>query len=157
MQSYYYFKPPRLSRPPPHQLPNVEQCQKWYSEVWLRYPADELLYPLGFGYNMKSLSELRIIMRDICEFSFIGDEAPQKMPWGQVLEFQGRLQAWFEGLPPVLSHRSLLYPCHIKLQYGITHLFECFLANYCPAASSTALSSCFSMRNCRRSKTMEVR
>jgi hypothetical protein len=116
MQSYYYFKPPHLKRQPPHPLPNVEQNPKWYSEVWLRYPSDELLYPLGFGYNMKALSELRIIIRDICADSFIGDMAPQKMHWSQVLGYQGRLQTWFEALPAVLSHRALLYPSHIKLQ-----------------------------------------
>ena len=116
VQSYYYFKPPHLSRPPPHTLPNVEIDSKWYSEVWLRYPTDDLLYPMGFGYNMKALSELRMIMRDICAVSFIGDEAPQKMSWDQVLAFQARLQAWFEALPPILSPRSLLYPSHIKLQ-----------------------------------------
>ncbi|KAH5549732.1 hypothetical protein HBI27_015420 [Parastagonospora nodorum] len=132
MQSYYYFKPPHLTRPPPHNLPNVENNQRWYSEIWLRYPSDELLYPLGFGYTMKALSELRIIMRDICAVSFIGNEAPQKMPWSQVLAYQRRLQAWFESLPSVLSHRALLYPSHIKLHcefYGaIIMLFDAQLS-----------------------------
>jgi hypothetical protein len=116
MHSYYYFKPPFLSRPPPHPLPNVEQNPRWYSEVWLRYPADGLLYPIAFGHSVKALSELRIIIRDICAVSFIGNEAPQKMHWSQVLVFQERLKAWFEALPPVLAHKALLYPSHIKLQ-----------------------------------------
>lgn len=116
VQSYYYFKPPTLSHPPLYPLPNVEINSKWYSEVWLRYPNDELLYPMGFGFNMKALCELRMIMRDICAVSFIGDEAPRKMPWNQVLAFQRRLQEWCEALPAVLSPRSLLYPSHIKLQ-----------------------------------------
>jgi hypothetical protein len=116
MQSYYYFKPPHLEFPPPHPLPNIEQNPKWYSEVWLRYPSDEMLYPLGFGYNMKALCELRIIMRDICGASFFGSGPPQKMHWSKVWQFQRRLEAWFEALPPVLSHMALLYPSHIKLQ-----------------------------------------
>ncbi|KAF2819660.1 hypothetical protein CC86DRAFT_388059 [Ophiobolus disseminans] len=127
VQSYYFFKPPYLSRPPPHPLPNVEIDSKWYSEVWLHYPNDELLYPMGFGFNMKALCELRMIMRDICAVSFIGDEAPQKMPWSQVLGFQARLQAWCEELPAVLSPKSLLYPSHIKL-HVIIMLFDAQLS-----------------------------
>jgi hypothetical protein len=116
MRSYYYFKPPPLPRPPPHPLPNVDKNPRWYSEVWLRYPSDELLYPLGFGHNVKALSELRIIIRDICAVSFVGGEEPQKMGWSEVLRFHRELEDWFEALPAVLAHRALLYPSHIKLQ-----------------------------------------
>jgi hypothetical protein len=116
-QSYYYFKPPYLSRPPPHALPTVDvPSPEWYSEIWLRYPNDDLKYPMGFSANMKALCELRMIMRDICAVSFFTDQPPQKMPWGEVLSFQKKLQDWCEALPAVLSPRSLLYPSHIKLQ-----------------------------------------
>src|SRR5688572_10930164 len=116
MQSYYYFKPPHLSCPPPHQLLDVEKNPNWYGEIWLRYPADERLYPMGFGQSMKALCDLRVIMRDICAVSFASNEAPQKMHWNQVWDFKERLRAWFDALPAVLSPQDLIYPSHINLQ-----------------------------------------
>jgi hypothetical protein len=116
LQSYYFFQPPYILGSLPWVLPSVEKNGEWYSEVWLRYPSDETLYPMGFGYNMKALSELRLIMRDICAISFCVDQPAPKMSWEQALAFHTRLIDWFETLPAALSYQTLLYPSHIKLQ-----------------------------------------
>jgi hypothetical protein len=71
---------------------------------------------MGFGYNMKALSELRLIMRDICAVSFSDDQSSSKMSWEQASAFHARLIDWFKTLPAALAPQNLLYPSHIKLQ-----------------------------------------
>jgi hypothetical protein len=116
MQSYHYFKPPLLLNKLPHPLPDVAAEPDWYSELWLRYPLDQQPYPMGFGHGMKALSELRVIMNDICAVSFHQSVNPAKIEWEQAVQFRKRLQKWYDALPDAISHSKLLFPAHLKLQ-----------------------------------------
>jgi hypothetical protein len=114
--SYYYFKPPCLLDIPAHPLPTVETHPEWYGEISLRYPFDPAPYAIGFGHNMKALSELRAIQHELSVMCFNRSVMPKGMPWGAALHIQTKLKSWYDDLPAVLKPQSIVYPSQLALQ-----------------------------------------
>jgi hypothetical protein len=100
---------------PVHLLPDPE-ASAWYSDITLRYPADQQSYLMGFGHGMRALSELRVIQNEIAVMCFSRLGTSKKMPWGAALHIQTKLEAWYEALPVQLQPQSLVYPPHLVLQ-----------------------------------------
>ncbi|KAF2692176.1 hypothetical protein K458DRAFT_286529, partial [Lentithecium fluviatile CBS 122367] len=81
---------------PPYPLPDVAQNPGFYGEIWLRYPLDQQLYPMGFGHNMKAFCGLRIILNDICAMGFSLSTEPIRVSWSHALQLQSRLETCCE-------------------------------------------------------------
>jgi hypothetical protein len=86
-KSYYYFKPP-VSDSPLHRLPEIKTNRMSFTEIWLRYPNDNEIYPMYAAESMVAQCELRTLMHEICAVSFRADQAPMKMGWERALGFQ---------------------------------------------------------------------
>ena len=70
MTAYYFFTPPLLLDLPSTPLPDPAENPGFYGEIWLRYPLDQQLYPMGVGHNMRAFCGLRAILNDLCAVSF---------------------------------------------------------------------------------------
>jgi len=114
-KSYYYFKPP-VSDTPLHRLPDIKTNRMSFTEIWLRYPNDNEIYPMHAAESMVAQCGLRTLMHEICVVSFRANQAPMKMPWERALGFQAKLKIWHDTLPNVLDNQNLLYPSHLKVQ-----------------------------------------
>ncbi|KAI0573231.1 hypothetical protein TUN199_07659 [Pyrenophora tritici-repentis] len=115
LQGYYYFKPPCLLDIPASALPDVDESPDWYSEITLSYDSDQHAFPMGFGYGMKALCELRVIQNEIGIMCFGRSATNKKMPWGAALHIQAKMEAWYEALPVALQPRSIFHPSHLIL------------------------------------------
>jgi hypothetical protein len=55
-------------------------------------------------------------MNDITAETFGNPESTGTLSWKQTLDFQARLEAWFQDLPHVLSPKTIVLPVQLKIQ-----------------------------------------
>ncbi|KIW00564.1 uncharacterized protein PV09_07918 [Verruconis gallopava] len=118
---YYLFRPPLLLRSPPP-LPDPSPGLKFYPEILIRYPSDQLLFSLSFGYSFKVVCEFRSIMNDLTLELLEANNVAKKLSWERAISYRDRLEAWYRSLPPPLSPRSLIMPTHFTIHseyYGM--------------------------------------
>ncbi|KXJ93632.1 hypothetical protein Micbo1qcDRAFT_231332 [Microdochium bolleyi] len=144
---YHVFRPPLIDSPPQIPLPDPETADRWYGEIWLRYPGGRLLFPLDFGYSFEALCKFRTILNDIAAYFFGSTTAPQlqDLSFYQALRFRSRLFQWYEKLPVQLSPANVKLPHQLKMHmhyYSVVILmFQAVVARQDSTGSSTRQSS----------------
>ncbi|KAK3368671.1 hypothetical protein B0H63DRAFT_497828 [Podospora didyma] len=120
---YHFLREPLLEMPPDLELPDVDNHPEWYSEVWLKYPLQQTLYPMHFGHSFKALCEFRAIMKDVSVGYYFGRPAPRPMPSLEIIvKLYSRLGAWYNKLPEPLTARKIVFPGQMKLHMHYCHV-----------------------------------
>ena len=93
-------------------ITDIRQCQ-WYGEIWLKYPASQVLVPFHFGHLFEAKSRLRIIMEKFCTMAYARGVAVQP---DAAYEFYADLRRWYETLPGPLVAQKICFPAQLQLQ-----------------------------------------
>lgn len=111
------FDEPVLKSPPDIPLPDPQEDPDWYGQIWIKYPLIEKPVSVHFGHVFKAMSDIRVIMNDICIRCFRKPKESRNITLHHVLEFHRRLKEWEENLPEPLAPERIVFPSQFILQY----------------------------------------
>jgi hypothetical protein len=112
--AWYFHKEPILHRPPKADLPEMRSQRTWYTEVWLRYPADQYATPSHYGLFFRAMSQFRIILNEVCHAAF---SEGSEITADHTRAFGRRLTEWYDQLPTALFPKYIVLPAHFLLQW----------------------------------------
>ncbi|RTE84556.1 hypothetical protein BHE90_000851 [Fusarium euwallaceae] len=126
--AYHFMHPPLLKHPPRMALPDPLANERWYGQVWLKYPLETTLFPTHYGQFFKARCQFLQIMNKVCEVYF-ADDADVTLDQANIFYIQFR--NWQFGLPECLKPRYIVHPGHFNLhlyhQNLIITLYERFI------------------------------
>jgi hypothetical protein len=103
-------------------LPDPVQQPQWYPELWVRYPLSQFRLPTYHGLLFKAKADFWTILTEFSIVAFSNGRTPADLPVGQILEYYGRLKAWFDNLPEPLTAQKLVLPHQLKLHMHYNHV-----------------------------------
>lgn len=107
--------PPLMQAPPESPLP--DPSEEWYSESWVQYPLDDVLYPLHHPTFFKSKCEFAVILNQLCVAIYDEDGKKIEPPQEEIRDFLKRLGTWHFFLPRPLCPANIIFPFELNLQY----------------------------------------
>jgi hypothetical protein len=108
---------PLIKESPKTPLPNPKQNPAWYGELWIKYPLNQTLYPLGNGYLFKARSEFSIILNRISLKFFDNEDGFAAQPTREIVaDFARDFAVWYFSLPDPLTPKNIVFPSQIVLQ-----------------------------------------
>lgn len=107
---------PLVVVPPAVPLPDPDENRDWYSETWVRYPADETLYPMKHPCFFKAKCELSLIMNSLCVDLFSDTSQTSSMSAEKLNTHLKSLGNWHFFLTPQLSPAEIIFPHQLNVQ-----------------------------------------
>ncbi|KAK7946049.1 uncharacterized protein PG986_010370 [Apiospora aurea] len=105
---------PLLEQPPYDPLPDPLKDAQWYGEIWLKYPASQVLTPAYFGYGFKAKCDFRLIMNKFCHAAY-STGSGGSVSLDEANKLRARLLKWYHGLPRPLLPETIVLPAHLQL------------------------------------------
>ncbi|KAE8837915.1 hypothetical protein PTNB73_04077 [Pyrenophora teres f. teres] len=128
---FYLMKPPLSRTPPQDGLPNYEQAQAFFGEIWVKYPLVEHLIPIHLGKTFLALIRLRYIMNEITGKALPEKDGHAEIDLQEACRYNSMLMQWYRELPEPLQPRNIAMPTHLLLHMQfhnlITMTFQPFL------------------------------
>ncbi|KAK8070395.1 hypothetical protein PG997_010598 [Apiospora hydei] len=106
--------PPLLKQPPHDPLPDPLKDAQWYGEIWLKYPASQVLSPAYFGYGFKAKCDFRLIMNEFCHAAY-STGSGGSVSLDEANKLRARLLEWYHGLSRPLLPETIVLPAHLQL------------------------------------------
>lgn len=116
LQALHFFRAPMLRDPPATLLPDPNEDPLWFGEMWIKYPANAILFPMHLGHVFKGIAGLRHIANDIAYLMYEGTRVLRSLTDREVLHFQSRLDEWYGSLPDCMKPKNIVRPCQLKVQ-----------------------------------------
>ncbi|KAK8023542.1 hypothetical protein PG993_011608 [Apiospora rasikravindrae] len=111
---FSFMIPPLLKRPPHDPLPDPLKDAQWYGEIWLKYPASQVLTPAYFGYGFKAKCDFRLIMNDFCHAAH-STGSGGSVYIDEAYKLRVRLLKRYHGLSRPLLPETIVLPAHLQL------------------------------------------
>jgi hypothetical protein len=70
---------------------------------------------MGLSYTFKASADFRVILNDMAWQAFA--EGRSGLAYTEALQYQERLNTWYDDLPQQLSAGMIVLPFHLELQY----------------------------------------